>query len=212
MPLPTNLDEIVVFAANEDPNAPNNGRLYQHYDVWVSHDNMATFELLAESVRTASLGLTNLDDDRATYTRVYDGLGNVLVEDITNIRFVFYCVSNTQGVFYDPYQGLFNEDAGYQATCAGTEEPEDVDGYRTAIEASIIKEIDVFGFYPGDSTGDGAIDLDDLADFVDCLTGPNPGGPLNPACKYFDFAPADGDVDLDDFASFQERFTGPPAA
>ena len=59
---------------------------------------------------------------------------------------------------------------------------------------------------PGDSDGDGAIDLDDFGEFPACVTGPS-GGPPLPDCFTFDFD-GDEDVDLFDFAAFQASFTG----
>ena len=52
---------------------------------------------------------------------------------------------------------------------------------------------------PGDYDGDGDVDLDDYANFPDCLTGP--GGGILPDCDPFDLD-ADGDVDLQDFGGF----------
>ncbi|MCP4246697.1 MAG: hypothetical protein GY778_06580 [bacterium] len=205
-PAPVYIEEIVVFAANADPNAPNNGRLFQHYDVWISTDDMLTFEPLALTVTSGGFGYLNLDDDRATFTHLYDGLSNVLAQGVTNIRFVFYAVSNTAGRFQDPWQGNFNEDAAYQTACP-VEEIQDVDGYRKAFEAPILKEIDVFGFRPGDFDGDGDVDLDDHLGFFNCMTGPAPTGPPGAGCEVFDLAPRDGDVDLSDFAEFQ-RLSG----
>jgi hypothetical protein len=188
---PVNLRELVVFAANEDPGAPNNGRLFQHYDVWISTDNMETFEPLVMEVTTIGFGYLNQDDYRATFTRVYDGLSYFVAEEVTNLRFVFYCVSNTAGRFQDPWQGNFNEGEAYQTLCPDTE-PEDVDGYRKAFEAPIIKEIDVFGFYPGDLDGDGDVDLNDLTRLLSHY------GMTSGATYQDGDVDGDGDVDLAD--------------
>jgi len=57
---------------------------------------------------------------------------------------------------------------------------------------------------PGDSDGDGDVDLADYANFADCLDQPVP----NQEClDSFDWDD-DGDVDLMDFATFQVAFTG----
>ena len=61
------------------------------------------------------------------------------------------------------------------------------------------------GPVPGDYDGDGDVDLDDYANFLDCMTGPD-GGILS-NCDPFDFD-VDVDVDLQDFSAFQEAFTG----
>ena len=58
---------------------------------------------------------------------------------------------------------------------------------------------------PGDGDGDGDVDLTDLAEFVDCMYGPNVG-PVLEECQPFDFD-ADDDVDLGDCADFQMAFT-----
>ncbi len=201
---PASLEDIVVFAANEDPGAPGNGRIFQTYDVWISADGGASYEALATSVTSGEFGEINDEDNRATFTHLYDGVTN-LVEDITNVRFVFYCVSNTAGRFQDPWQGNFNEDAGFQTQCPDTD-PQDVDGYRKAFEAPIIKEIDVFGFYYGDADDDRDLDIDDAGLLGACMTGP--GQMAAPACDRLDFPAQDGDVDMADVARFQQRFTG----
>ncbi len=67
---------------------------------------------------------------------------------------------------------------------------------------------EVVEIVPGDSDGDGDVDLDDFADFVDCLEGPEVI-PAGAGClEYFDFD-GDDDVDLGDFAALQGTFTGP---
>jgi hypothetical protein len=183
----------VVFAANEDPGATNNGRLFQHYDVWVSTDDMQTFEPLALTVTTGGFGYQNVDDWRASVTRVYDGLSFFVSREVTNLRLVFYDVSNTAGRFHDPWQGNANEPSVYQELCPDTE-PEDIDGYRKAFEAPIIKEIDVFGFYPGDLDGDGDIDLGDLAQLLGHY------GSTGDVSYEDGDLDGDGDVDLSDLA------------
>jgi glycosidase len=58
---------------------------------------------------------------------------------------------------------------------------------------------------PGDWDGDGDVDLDDYAEFAQCLTGPGPAA-LGPGCNAFDFD-ADLDVDVHDFSSLQQART-----
>lgn len=203
--VPTNVEEWVVFAANE---GGLDGRIFQHYDVWASQDGMASFAPLALGVTTGPFGQINSTSQGATYTHVYDGARPVLAEGVTNLRFVFYCVSNTGKRFQDPWQGIANEDAAYVALCP-TVEPQDVDGWRKAFEAPIITEIDVFGFRPGDADRDGDLDASDALALFGCLTGPAPQGPPAGNCPTFDFPMADADVDLVDVAAFQRTFTGP---
>ncbi len=57
---------------------------------------------------------------------------------------------------------------------------------------------------PGDSDGDGDVDLVDYAAFAGCLVGPR-GGLAEPECGVFDFD-ADLDVDVEDFGAFQNAF------
>ena len=58
---------------------------------------------------------------------------------------------------------------------------------------------------PGDSDGDGDVDLDDYAAFVDCVSGP--GGGIIGGCELFD-GDDDLDIDLHDFGHWQTLFTG----
>ena len=59
----------------------------------------------------------------------------------------------------------------------------------------------------GDFDDDGDVDLEDFANWDDCMTGPD-GGPYESGCEAFD-TESDGDVDLRDFGGFQRAFTGP---
>jgi len=61
----------------------------------------------------------------------------------------------------------------------------------------------------GDYDMDGDLDLDDAADFVTCLGGPDASPAASVVCRTaFDFDD-DGDVDLEDYAAFQVLFIGP---
>lgn len=59
---------------------------------------------------------------------------------------------------------------------------------------------------PGDSDGDGDVDLADFAIYLDCETGPDGEG-VSGECEALDFD-GDDDVDLVDFEAFQLAFTG----
>ena len=59
----------------------------------------------------------------------------------------------------------------------------------------------------GDINTDGLVNLQDLAGFRACMSGP--GAAFAPVCEPFDFDD-DGDADLADFAGFQRVFTGGP--
>jgi len=62
-----------------------------------------------------------------------------------------------------------------------------------------------------DYDGDGDVDLDDYAEFADCLSGPSQAAgfvaPSTDCLEAFDFY-QDGDIDERDFLGFQELFTG----
>lgn len=59
----------------------------------------------------------------------------------------------------------------------------------------------------GDVNNDGMLNLQDLAGFRACLSGP--GGTSDPVCDSFDFD-GDGDFDLADYAGFQQGYTDGP--
>ncbi len=62
---------------------------------------------------------------------------------------------------------------------------------------------------PGDYNCDGDVDLDDFAEFPDCMEGPNvTPTPAQECLDAFDLD-FDEDVDLHDFAIMQQSFTGP---
>ncbi len=59
---------------------------------------------------------------------------------------------------------------------------------------------------PGDTDGDGDVDLVDFETYLGCVTGPD-GGPIADGCAAVDFD-GDDDVDFIDLDEFQLRFTG----
>ncbi|MFQ5804847.1 MAG: PEP-CTERM sorting domain-containing protein [Phycisphaerae bacterium] len=127
---PQDIAEIHVFAANWTP--PNyNSRAYQNYDVEYMLAGDPTTYTLLEYVRSTDYGAWNGSTEfvGATLTRIYDDAADFIVQDVEQLRFRFYCVGQTTGGFWDPWD---------------PEHPEDVDGNPAAFEASIIKEIDVF--------------------------------------------------------------------
>jgi hypothetical protein len=63
-----------------------------------------------------------------------------------------------------------------------------------------------FPVAPGDCNTDGGVNLYDLSDVEECLSGPE-GGPVPVECACLDFD-CDGDVDLSDVAQFQKSFSG----
>jgi hypothetical protein len=233
LPAPTNIGSIVVYAANEDPNAPGNGRIFQTYSVEISTNNGGSFTQLGPLVTTGTFGANNAANNRASFTRLFDNNSQTLASGVTNLRFIFYCVSNTQGFYLDPWQGVTSEDGIYQSECPDAE-AEDTDGRRKAFEAPIIKEIDVFppsaepppcndpvfdvaGGGPNGDQPDGAVDQQDFGVFQSCFTGAgDPGGvfaSLPQHCKCMDLTGnagvPDGAISQDDFGRFENCATGP---
>jgi len=80
------------------------------------------------------------------------------------------------------------------------------DGTTETIENVTVDQVVVVELLAGDYDNDGDIDLDDYAEFPDCMTGAD-NGPIALGCEAFDFD-VDDDVDLLDFAEFQVGFTG----
>jgi hypothetical protein len=126
---PVDITEIRVFAANYTP-PTYNSRAYQNYDVEYMLDGDPNTYSLLNYVRATNYGSWNgsIESVGATLTNIYDDSQYFLLEDVVQLRFRFYCVGQTTGGFWDPW------DSGH---------PEDVDGNPAAFEASIIKEIDV---------------------------------------------------------------------
>ncbi len=60
---------------------------------------------------------------------------------------------------------------------------------------------------PGDTDGDGDVDLIDFALFASCMSGPEVA--VEPACDAGDLD-LDGDIDLRDLRSFEQYFSGSP--
>jgi hypothetical protein len=199
LPAPTDIGEIRVFAQNV--NSYPNGRVWQRYDVYVSRDTNADpkerlFVKLLDRVVTGGVVCPpaspgdgwnpNTNDGSqvptigSTLTRVFDDTDPRLASDVTSIRFVFWAVSNTQGVNWDQWLG--------PRGCEGIIDPFDVDpidgdGYKRAIEATIVKEIDVLPpavtFEICDNLSD-----DDGDTFVDC---DDPDCAREPACTTLEY-------------------------
>jgi len=221
---PTDIGYIRVIAANlQDRNC----RVFQHYDVYYrqgdcgdgicpAHGDMSSglvgfdeFVPLALSVRTGDFGIYNSGIWQASLTEVMNRDAKVMIPGCTDLRFVFYCVADTENRFMDPWQGNFAEDESFQLQCPAVED-QDLDGKRKAFVASIIKEIDVFNpddhfdFVRGDIDYDGDRDLVDFAAFQDCFEADiNTNG-----CFRFDYT-QDNVIDADDLPGFAADMTGP---
>lgn len=197
LPVPTDLHSVQVCAAN----AAADGRVFQNYDVYVSRDAGLSYEPVALGVMAGTPGMTNSGAYGASRTEVAAPLTHTLAEDVTNLRFVFYCTSNG-GTFLDAWQGSGRESATYRTNCPSVD-PQDLDGLRRAFVAPIIVEIDAFAHAFGDSDGDLDVDLGDFEALLEHYSGPDNAGT---DCRYVDAPPRDGDVDLADVAAFQRVF------
>ncbi len=203
---PTDVEMIRVIGGNTN-NA--DGRTFHHYDVWASTDGLGdfgTFFLVAEGVLTGNFGDVNTTFSGAM-TEVWDFDSQILVAGATDIRLVFYNVTNIDGRLQDQWQGNANEDAAYQAACP-TVEPEDVDGFRKAFVGSIIREIDMFA--PGVETPFGDIDYDEDSDLVDIASFQScfQGSLTSNGCFRHDLDES-GAIMFNDYTAFELLVTGP---
>lgn len=209
---PTDIGALRVIGGNlNDPD----GRTFHHYDVWASTDGLGDFgryHLIARGVRSGEFGMVNDFTWHASLTELHDFDSKYLAEDVTDLRLVFYCVSNTGigRLFLDPWQGYFAEEPDYVTSCSASEpaEPMDVDGRRKAFEASVLQEIDVFA--PGEITPWGDIDYDTDLDIIDAarLQLCYDGSTTSNGCFRYDLT-EDGTVAFDDAEMFVGMMTGP---
>lgn len=199
---PRDIDDVRVFSRMTGRDA----RVFQHYSVYVSKNDGATWQPLAIDVMNGEYGDQNMES-AVSFTRVYEPDAS-LAEGVTNIRFVFYAVGLSANFsLVDPYQGYTGEPADFLTRC-GTKvpaEPEDTDGFRRAFVSTFVDEIDVFGYLQGDGNHDFAINLTDWQLFAPTMTGPD-NGPVGPTLRPFDFSPKDRDIDLADVAMLQRAY------
>jgi hypothetical protein len=223
---PTDIGRLRVFAGNFND---RDGRVFQHYDVWArqgdcldgicpAHGSLETslvgyeeFFPVVTGAKSGEFGLINDDIWQGSLTEVLNFDSDILIEDCTDLRIVFYSVSNPGGVFTDPYQGYAQESPEYRDACsngiASMTEPEDQDGRRKAFTASVIKEIDVFAPFPtptADIDYDDDIDLFDMAAMQRCF---NSDVTTN-GCYRYD-TDESGAFDNADFVVINPQITGP---
>jgi len=223
---PTDIGRLRVFAGNFND---RDGRVFQNYDVYArqgdcadgicpAHGSFETtlvgfeeFYLVARSVKAGTFGLANVGLWQGSLTQVLNFDSDVLIEDCTDLRFVFYDVTNPGGLFLDPWQGYQQESAVYRDACSNginsMQEPLDEDGRRKAFVASVIKEIDVLAPLPtptADIDYDGDIDLRDLAHAQRCFD----ADVSTNGCYRYD-TDANGDFDTVDWVAIAPLVTGP---
>ena len=232
---PTDIGRLRVFAANLTlpGNAGRDGRVWQYYDVYArsgdcsggacpagpgSTDGFDEFYLVAEHVTSGEPGQmsnnpgTNPTPFEGTMTDIVNFNGDVLIEGATDLRIVFYCVSNADGFFIDPWQGYVNDDPAASDACSNSvlEESPVVpseDGYRKAFQASIIKEIDAFGPIAtpvADIDYDNDIDLKDMAAMQRCFN----NDVTTNGCYRYD-VDTNGVFDVADYTQITPQITGP---
>jgi hypothetical protein len=193
---PTDLREIAIFAANPS----KDGRVFQHYDAYVSSDGGVTYALLKREVTSGSFGDDNPGLYGASLTRLTRPLTGTLAEAATQLRLVFYDVA-IGDKFHDPWQGLVDEGGSYPTSCPFVDS-QDIDGLRKAFGSPILMEIDVFERPTGDGDADGTVTWGDGLALLDKITGPD-NGPLAPGERTYDAWPRDDDIDLADAAVVQ---------
>ncbi|MBE7486798.1 hypothetical protein HS121_00850 [bacterium] len=125
-----NLNELRVFSGNNG----RDGRVFQHYDVYVTQAQPPTsgFTLLAEEVACAPFGSGNPaapNDYVACLTSLKDSLGGPLASVVTGLEIHFYSVSNTARQFRDDWNAGNGDDRDDEAA---------------AFESPLIFEVDAF--------------------------------------------------------------------
>lgn len=121
------LSSLTVFSGN----AGRDGRVFHHYDVYVTSASPADsgYNLLISQVISAPFGSVNSGTFEACVTSVADASGGFLAEGITGLEIHFYAVDNTGGQFRDQW------DPG---------NPNDSDGLTFAFVSPLITEVDAY--------------------------------------------------------------------
>jgi|ADurb_Cas_01_Slu_FD_contig_31_3153017_length_924_multi_13_in_0_out_0_1 hypothetical protein len=126
---PTDIAGIRILTGNGDVNF--NGRVFQTYTVEFSTDYGNNFSFFGyfQSDPSGAINSAATLRRRATMTGLFDTTGT-LAAGVTDIRFNFYSVSNTQGWYWDPFDGI-NPFNGLD------------DGFSAAFESPLVFEVDV---------------------------------------------------------------------
>lgn len=207
---PTDIGSVLVWTEFDQPTS---GRVFMNYDVFVSYDDSTTgMTPLAVDVRNGEWGISTNVGARSSYTHVYNCDGGPLATGVRKIRFVFYPVTyDNADLFADAWRGYWHpaNPAWWQA-CEATfpADPRDADGRQKTFVSSWVAEIDVLApetLTPGDATGDGVVNAQDVAALFGALTGPD-NGPLASLVRPLDYPVKDCDIDLYDVAQFQAAY------
>ncbi|MBN1853507.1 MAG: hypothetical protein JW829_12315 [Pirellulales bacterium] len=196
---PTNIERIHILTGNANVNTPDggvNGRVFSTTAIQYSTDGGLNFDLLGY-FESDPLGTVNSNDGlpgrlvaNATLVEIFDDTTTTMVQGVTHLQFLFYSVSNTQGQYRDPYDGV-NPFTGVD------------DMLEPAFESPLVWEIDVIGqmgMNPADFNDDGFVDDADLAKWKSGF------GMLAGAAKGDGDADLDGDVDGSDYLIWQVNF------
>ncbi|QDU71433.1 PEP-CTERM sorting domain-containing protein [Mucisphaera calidilacus] len=150
---PSIINQINILTGNNN-NA--DGRVFSTTMIFYSTDDGASFEQLGyfESDPLGTLNNATGDNGwKSTFVEITDSEQGPLASGVTNLRFDFYAVDNTQGQYRDPFEGE-NPYTGID------------DELNRAVVAPLVWEIDVIGEpgvgIPNDLNGDGVVDAADI--------------------------------------------------
>ncbi len=181
------IDEIRIFTGNNG----NDGRIFSTTAVYTSADGV-NFDLLGYFQSDPSGAGNNSDapdgPDGSTVVRIFRDGDEPLAENVAYLRVDLYAVSDLEGVFRDPFDGV-NAFTGVD------------DGLARAYVSPLVREIDVLGHDAADFDGDGDVDG---RDFLAWQRNYGASG-ANPAA-----GDANGDdaVNAADLTAWQSQFGG----
>lgn len=149
---PHDIDEIRIFTGNNG----KDGRIFSTTAVWTSTDGV-DFDFLgyfeSDPAGTQNNASTPGGPNGATLVRIAREDGSPLAEDVTQLRFDFYAVSNLSGTMLDPFDGVNSFKSAN-------------DGLPAAYVSPLVREIDVLGrlspHLAGDYDANGVVDAADF--------------------------------------------------